>query len=378
MVIGIDIRVLGNRIKSGIEEYTENLLSHLLSLDANVKFKLFFSSFNCELPEYDWLSLKNVEVFKHKIPNRFLFLSSGVFNFPKIDKLMGGVDVFLSPHFFLTSLSPSCRRVTVFHDLSFVRFPDFFSWRKNIWHNFEINPLWQSRFSDKIIAVSESTKNDLINMYRIDPVKIEVIHSGISPDIKKPSEEELQDFRINNHLPDRFILFLGKLEPRKNVTSLIKAFDLIKSKKEFQNLFLIIAGSKGWLYKDIFQTITNSNFKDNIIIKDYITDSERKFYYSLAQVFIYPSFFEGFGFPPLEAMTCGTPVVVSNNSSLPEIVGSGGLLIQPHNIDEIAQSIMLILMDKKLKDRLIDHSLKKVSAFNWQITAEKTLQCLLY
>ena len=108
MIVGIDIRVLGSEVKSGIEEYTENLLTHLLPLDKSIKFKLFFSSFKGEIKKYDWLSLKNVELYKFKIPNRFLFLSSGLVNSPKIDKMMGGVDVFFSPHFFLTSLSSAC------------------------------------------------------------------------------------------------------------------------------------------------------------------------------------------------------------------------------------------------------------------------------
>jgi len=374
MVIGIDIRVLGNKTKSGIEEYTENLLAHLLPLDKNIKFKLFFSSFNSQLPDYEWLHLPNVELYKFKIPNKLFFLSSSLFNFPKIDKLMGGVNIFFSPHFFLTSLSSSCKRVTTFHDLSFVHFPEFFSWRKNIWHNLEMAPKWQAKFSDQIIAVSESTKKDLINLYGIDPAKIEIIYSGISPLIKRPSEEKLLEFRKENNLPERFILFLGKLEPRKNIVGIIKAFNILKRDKRFNNIYLVLAGSRGWLYKDIFQEIEKSEFKKEIIIKNYISDEARAFYYSLADVFIYPSFFEGFGFPSLEAMACGTPVVVSNNSSLPEIVGNGELLVQPNNIQEIAKSIMLILTDNELRDRLSCFGLQRSAKFNWHKTAEYTLK----
>lgn len=377
MVIGIDIRVLGNKKRSGIEEYTENLLAYLLPLDKNIKFKLFFSSFSGEISEYDWFFLKNVELFRRKIPNKFLFPSSSFFDFPKIDKLIGGVDVFFSPHFFITALSPECKRVTTFHDLSFVHYPEFFSWRKNIWHNFEMNPLWQSRFSDKIIAVSNSTKQDLVNIYGIDPAKVEVIYSGISPDIKCPSNEELDKFRFTNQLPGKFILFLGTLEPRKNITGLIKAFNILKNKNGFNDLYLVIVGGKGWLCDNIFKEIERSPFKKNIILKNYISDNERKFYYSLAEVFIYPSFFEGFGFPPLEAMACETPVVVSNTSSLPEVVGEAGLLIQPQNIQGLAWSISRILGDRNLRTRLIGLGTKKSSNFTWKKTAEKTLNCLL-
>ena len=376
MTVGIDIRVLGNKIKSGVEEYTENLLAHLLPLDGSIKFKLFFSSFRGTLNDYDWLHLKNVELFQFKIPNRILFLSSGLTDLPKTDKLISGADVFFSPHFFITSLSPQCRRVTTFHDLSYVHFPEYFSWRKNIWHNFEMNPLWQSRFSDKVIAVSESTARDLINIYGIDPVKIEVIHSGISPDIRRPSADEIKRFKIRNKLPDKFILFLGKLEPRKNVVGIIRAFNILKNRREFNDLNLVIVGSKGWLYEDIFKEINKSNFKKQIVVKGHIDDNQRKFYYSAAEVFVYPSFFEGFGFPPLEAMACGTPTVVSNVSSFPEIVGNGGILVQPDNVNDIAGSISRILTDRELKDRLIDLGTKKISKFNWQKTASKTLECI--
>src|SRR3989338_3793532 len=377
MVIGIDIRVLGNKTKSGIEEYTENLLAHLLPLDKNIKFKLFFSSFNSQLPDYEWLHLPNVELYKFKIPNKLFFLSSSLFNFPKIDKLMGGVDVFFSPHFFLTSLSSACKRVTTFHDLSYVHYPELFLLRQRIWHNFEMNPSWQSRFSDKIISVSESTKNDLVKVYGIDPAKIEVIYSGISQNMKRPSVDELHKFKIKNNLPDKFILFLGKLEPRKNIRGLVQAFNAVKDKRNSPDLKLIIVGSKGWLYDDIFKEIGNSAYRGNIVLKSFIPDEERKFYHGLAEVFVYPSLFEGFGFPPLEAMACGTPVIVSNSSSLPEIVGNAGLLVKPNNIEEIADLISLILSDRKLRDQIVSFGYSRAEYFNWNKTAEKTLNCLL-
>lgn len=377
MTIGIDIRVLGNKVKSGIEEYTENLLAYLLPLDKSIKFKLFFSSFNSELSNYDWLHLPNVELYKFKIPNKILFSFSRVIDLPRLDKLIGEVDIFFSPHFFLTSLSPSCKRVTTFHDLSFVRFQEFFSWRKNIWHSFEMKPKWQANFSDRIIAVSESTKNDLIRLYGIDPAKIEVIYSGVSLLIKRPDKQNLIEFRKINNLPENFIFFLGKLEPRKNVVSIIKAFDLLKRDKRFSNLCLVLVGSCGWLYKDIFYEIKKSEHRNQIIIKDYISDEARSFYYSLADVFIYPSFFEGFGFPLLEAMKCGTPVIGSSRGSLPEVIETAGLLADPYNINDLVLAISNVLLDKNLKYRLTDLGIKRAEEFTWQKTAEKTLDYII-
>lgn len=377
MVIGIDIRVLGSHTKSGIEEYTENLLAHMLALDSTIKFKLFFSSWKSDVLDYDWLHLPNVELRKFKIPNKLLFVSAHLFDTPKIDKLVGGTDIFFSPHFLLSALSPECKKVVTFHDLSYIRFPEFFSWRKNFWHKVEMKPERQSRFSDKMIAVSESTKKDLVTIYDIDPAKIEVIHSGISPAIKRPSDILLSEFKIRNDLPDEFILFLGKLEPRKNISGLIRAFNILKQNNKFNKLNLIIVGSRGWLLKDMFKEIGSSPFKDQIILKGHVKDEDRAFYYGLASVFVYPSFFEGFGFPPLEAMACGPPVIVSNSSSLPEVVAGAGLLIDPHNISEFASAISAILTDNKLKEGLISLGFERAGEFTWQKTAEKTLEYIL-
>ncbi len=376
MIIGIDIRVLATEVKSGIEEYTENLLAHMLPLDNSIKFKLFFSSSKNNLKKYDWMELPNVEVFNFNLPNKLLFVFSRLFNWPQIDKLVGGADVFFSPHFLLSSLSSNCKRVTTVHDLSYVRFKEFFSWRRNVWHKFQVYNLSKHNFSDKVIAVSDSTKKDLIETYGISSSKIKTIYSGVSEFMKRVEQKELEFFKLQNNFPEKFILFLGKLEPRKNIIGLIRAFNFLKQTKGFENLHLVIIGSRGWLYKSIYQEVYRSKFKDQIIFKNHIKDVERKFYYSLASVFVYPSFFEGFGFPPLEAMACGTPVIASLNSSLPEVVGEASILIDPYNAVDISNAIKIVLTDLKLKDLLKDKGLKVANNFSWNRCAEETLKVL--
>lgn len=376
MIVGIDIRVLGSGTKSGVEEYTENLLAHLFLLDKNIKFKLFYSSFRNNLKKYEWMNFPNVEVFSLRFPNKLLFVSSRIFNRPCIDKLIGGADVFFSPHFLWASLSPECKRVTTFHDLSYVRFKEFFSWRRNIWHKFQIQSSLRANLKDKIIAVSQSTKKDLIEKYDTPLNGIRVIYSGISDSISRPPEDKLNLFKTENNLPDNFILFLGKLEPRKNITGLIKAFNLLKSQNNFENLSLIIVGSPGWLYKNIYREAEFSPYRNNIIFKNYIKDEDRKFYYSLASVFVYPSFFEGFGFPPLEAMACGTPVIASFNSSLSEVVGEGGLLVDPYNVVDISMAVKNIITDPVLRELLIKKGIEKTRCFNWNKCAIETLDVI--
>jgi glycosyltransferase involved in cell wall biosynthesis len=374
MIIGVDTRVLGNKIKSGIEEYTENLLERLVALDPSIKFKLFFSSARRNLPDYDWMHLPNVEIKKVEVPNKILFGSSRFFNYPKIDELIGGADVFFSPHIFLAPLSKACRRVTTFHDLSYLHFPEFFSVRQNFWHKFEMSPMWQSHFSEKIIAVSDSTKNDLIEKYKIDPLKIKVIYSGVASSMRRIEVEELNRFRIKKNLPENFILFLGKLEPRKNIVGLIKAFNILKSgADECRGLKLIIVGSRGWLFKNIFKETTKSPFKKDIIYTNHISDTERPYYYNLAKAFVYTSFFEGFGFPPLEAMACGVPPIASANSSIPEVIGKGGLMVNPYDAQEISTAIRHVVVNEALRKYLSIEAINRSTQFSWKKTAEETL-----
>lgn len=381
MTIGIDIRVLGNSVKSGIEEYAENLLPRLIEEGRDFTFKLFYSSARGNLPHYDWFNKPNVKLYKFKYPNNLLFTSSRIINRPFIDKMVGGADVFFFPHFFLSSLSPECKRVTTFHDLSYLRFPEFLTFRKRIWHNLQMAPKWQAKFSDKIIAVSESTKKDLTNFYKIDPARMEVIYSG--PNLSRFNLDRLgmssgvTNFKKQKNLPERFILFLGKLEPRKNIINVIKAFNNLKLNSKYNDVGFVIVGSIGWLCENIIREAGKSKFKNQIIFKDQVSDEERVMYYQSASVFVYPSFFEGFGFPPLEAMSCGTPVITSRNSSLPEVVGDAAIMVDPYDIGELELWIRRLLDDNNLKKTLVARGRRRVELFNWETAAKKTLGCLV-
>ena len=377
MRVGIDIRVLGSQYKSGVEEYTENLLAHMLPENPDIKFKLFYSGDPFLLEKYSWTNLDNVEIVKSSVSNKLIFVSSWLFNYPRIDDLVGGVEVFFSPHFLIAPLNSYCRRVMTFHDLSYLRFKEFFSLRRDLWHRFQIKSFGKKNFPDKIIAVSDSTKNDLVEKYGIGPEKIKKIYSGISDTIARPPQQELDEFRKKNGLPGEFILFLGKLEPRKNVPALIKAFNLIKEQGDFRDLNLVIVGAKGWLFKDIFREAETSVHKSKIIFKDYVQDEDKKFYYSLASAFVYTSFFEGFGFPPLEAIACGTPVVASNNSSLPEVVGNAGILVDPYNAVDISNGVRAVLEDANLRNDLIKRGFERVKSFTWKKCADETLRVVL-
>ena len=382
--------MLARGARTGVEEYTTNLLANMLSLNTDLKFKLFYNGYQKVELNYDWLKFPNIELIQYKIPNKILDTSLYFFNYPKIDKLLEGVDVFFAPHIFLSAVSGKCKTVTTFHDLSFEKYPEFYSANKNYWH-FSMNPKKQARETDKIIAVSESTKNDLVELYNINPEKIKVIYSGVNLSLRearmsvanematKQSRDYAQETKVRKkyNLPEKYILYLGTLEPRKNIIGLIKAFELFNIKYSILNIKLVIAGSKGWLYKDIFKTVENSPVKKDIILTGFIDDQDKSALYSLADLFVYPSFYEGFGFPPLEAMACGTPVITSNVSSLPEAVGNAAITINPYNLDELYRAMEMVLTDENLKNNLIKKGHEQAKKFSWQKCARETLDFIL-
>ena len=390
MNIGIDIRVLARGARTGVEEYAINLLSELLPLDKGANYKLFYNAFRKAELNYPWLNLDNVWLKDYRIPNRFFFAAARYLNAPKIDKLLGGVDVYFNPHFFIAPVSRGCRKVVTFHDLSFEHYPEFFSKRKRLWQKFLMNTKKEAEKADKIIAVSNSTKADLVNFYGVNENKIEVIYSGVSERFKPVNSEQrtmnnregkaIEGVKKKYNLPDKFVLYFGTIEPRKNIVGLIKAFELLKSDcSSFSvhcSLKLVIAGTKGWLYRDIFREAQNSKYSQDIIFTGFVEDTDKPFLYNLAELFIYPSFFEGFGFPPLEAMACGLPTIVSCNSSLPEVVGKAALMIDPSNIDEFAWAMEIALTDQELRKWLIAAGIKRAKKFSWRKCAEKTLAIL--
>ncbi|MCK4891401.1 MAG: glycosyltransferase family 4 protein [Candidatus Pacebacteria bacterium] len=380
MKIGIDARCLVGGKRTGVEEYTINLLSKMLNLDSSIKYKLFYNGYKKTKLEYSFLKLPNVQLKEYRIPNRLFDASFQFLNYPKIDKILKGIDIFFSPHIFSSAVSKKCKIVTTFHDLSFESYPKFYSTGKNYWH-FLMNPKKQAEKADKIIAVSKSTKDDLIKTYGIRPEKIKVIYSGIrlGSGIWDLGSGILKVKKKYN-LPKKYILYLGTLEPRKNIIGLIKAFEILNTKYKILNTeyHLVIAGSKGWLYNDIFKIAKNSLVKNNIIFTGFIENKDKYVLYSLADLFVYPSFYEGFGFPPLEAMAYGTPVITSNFSSLPEAVGGAAIMINPYNLDELAKSMKMVLSDEHLQNNLIKKGFEQIKKFSWQRCAEETLEALKY
>lgn len=368
MRVTIDIRLLGRGGRSGIEEYTEELVSRLIM--APHQFNLFYNGRKmAPLPVA--FARENVIVANWGLPNKLVDASMRFFGKPQIQS-----DVFFSPHF--NFIKTSAPRVITFHDLSFAHHPRFFSWKQRLWHHWQG---WreQARKAAHIIAVSEFTKLDLVEVTHIPPEKITVIYPGINPAIKLFPKDDpgLEAWSIHRELAHKpFILYLGTLEPRKNIPALIRAFNILHSRASFHDLELVLAGAPGWLYQEILHEIAASPAKDAIRVLGAVAPEERVFLYNKCRAFVYPSFFEGFGFPPLEAQACGAPVVAGNRTSLAETLGSSALLIDPWRIGDLAENIAECLENKGLRAKLIAAGRANAARFNWETAATKTLEIL--
>jgi glycosyltransferase involved in cell wall biosynthesis len=380
MKICVDIRCLSAGRKTGVEEYTLNLLENLFKADRRDQYVLFLNSFSA--PKVDLSRFEkypNVSLKFTRIPNKILNFLFWYFRWPKIDKIAGGADAVFLPNIVFSAVGRRAKLVVAFHDLSFERFPEKFSFKRRVWHWF-VGPRRLAQRADRIIAVSESTKNDLVEIYQINPSKIKVVYSACGLGFRPISRNSPQLIKVKEKygLPYNFILFLGTIEPRKNIVGIVRAYNQLRALKneKTDKYKLVIAGHSGWKQESILKEIADSPFRGDILVIGYVDDADKPALYNLSGVFVYPSFFEGFGFPPLEAMSCGVPVVTSNNSSFPEVVGKGGMMADPDRPDEIFQAVKNILLDKNLREDLVGKGLEQARKFDWQKTAREVLEIM--
>lgn len=375
MRICVDIRLLARRVFWGIPAYAYFLIDELLnSKTAADHFILFYNAFRkAPLPD-SWK--KSAEIMEKSWPNRFLDLSLKFFGEPRLNHFIDA-DAYFSPHFNNMLLNNPAKRVITIHDLSFINHPDFFSPRQKFWHWLQ-DYKRQIKNAGRLIAVSDFTKSDLIHYFSLPPEKIVRIYSGINPIYKKLPENdgELLKFRESMRLQNPFIFYLGLLERRKNIAVLIEAFNILKKSPKFKSFKLVLAGAFGWGGKEIFSLAQKSSFAKDVKFLGVISHIDALRLYNAAEMFVYPSFFEGFGFPPLEAQACGTPVIASNRASLPEILGDSALLIEPWKTGELVSSIESVILNPSLKKKLVAAGFKNIKRFGWKKTAQETLNAI--
>lgn len=272
-------------------------------------------------------------------------------------------------HFFNFIVPPRIegKVINTIHDLTFLLYPDTMSEAnlKRITQDIE----YSIKRSDKIVTISQSSKRDLISKLHILSKDIEVIYPGVDYELfaAKCSEEEVARVRMKYHLPTTYVLYMGTLEPRKNIESIIKAFSLLRQQtsKDMSHVKLVLAGKKGWMYDSIFEQVETLGLKDEVIFTDYVAEEDKPIIYSQAKVFVFPSLYEGFGIPPLEAMAASVPVITSNVSSLPEVAGDAALMVEPTDTSALASHMYDILTNEAYAKLLVQRGLVQAKKFNW-------------
>jgi len=351
----VGLRVTGN------DTYVFNLVKNLALLEPDgEKFAVYLDSGQ----DVDMIS--NPCFQTRIIPTSIPHVRFGLF-YP-LESWRRSFDVFHA-QFLLPPLLRS-RSVLTVHDLSFERFPEFF--HRRVCAQWKVLVPWSCQRADHIITVSESSKRDLVEIYRLDPKRITVTYEGPAENCKPMDAGQAND-RLREAYGIRvpFILYVGNLEPRKNLSRLLEAFAELK-RKELIVHKLVIVGQKAWLYDGILETIRKHSLGAEVVLTGYIPANDLPLFYNAASFMIYPSLFEGFGLPVVEAMACGTPVITSFGSSLEEIAGDAALLVDPYSVSSIATAIEKLANNPSLQRDLSKAALARAARFSFRRMAEQT------
>jgi glycosyltransferase involved in cell wall biosynthesis len=270
---------------------------------------------------------------------------------------------------FVTPLAARWPAVLTIYDLSFLHYPETLTRARRGY--LRLFSRLSCRRARRIIAISESTRRDLVKQWGLAADKIDIAYPGVGEQFRPLPVNEVEAFRARHGLPPRFILHLGTLEPRKNLVRLIQAFARLRTDAK-----LVLAGGRGWLYGDITAEIERLALQDKVMLPGYLADEALGFWYNAASVLAYPSLYEGFGLPVIEAMACGTPVVTSSASSLPEAAGDAGLLVDPYDTEMLAEELQRVLTDEVLRAEMRMRGLSQAARFTWQATAAATVTTL--
>lgn len=350
MKIGIDTQSASGKA-TGIGYYTRSLIN--------------------EYKSFDGLSLfcyKNSSCAELNTGKRLLWENVSLMSMAKRDK----IDILHVPGFAGPKRKGVFKKVTTVHDLIGMIYPrnlgcvSRFYWQK-----------WLPacvKDSDHIIADSENTKNDILRLLRVPEEKVSVIYLAVDSRFKKLEKTPahkllLKKYDINN----RYILNVGTVEPRKNIFNLIKAFKLFIGESHDKDMSLVIAGKKGWDYDRCLANARSLGVMDNMRFCDYVDDKDLPILYNNAEAFVYPSYYEGFGLPVLEALNCGVPVICSNKSSLPEVAGEAALYIEPDDMQSIKEMLLKSVYDNDTRQSLSEKALARVKDFSWKKTADRTI-----
>lgn len=374
MRIGIDLRALLNPTKTGVGEYTEELVTNILASKTEHEFFLFYNSFHPVPHLTKYHQYPNTTLVATHWPNKVFNAATWGIERPRIDRIIESktgkkIDLFFSPNLNLTALGLHTKHLLTIHDISFEFFPEFFSRKQRLWH-YAIDPRSTARRATAIITPSEHTRRDVADYYDVSPERIHVVQPGLSADFKAQiphlTPERLAAVRGHYHLPEKFVLFLGTIEPRKNIDTLISGFEEYLDRTKDVSLHLVVAGAPGWNNGPLLKRLQTTHYHSNIHHLGYVAPEDKAALYRLAEMFVYPSFYEGFGFPILEAMAVGTPVITAQRASLGEVGGDAVYYVHPHHSIDIADGIERLRTIPILRTDLIARGYHQVALFSYE------------
>lgn len=357
---------------SGVGYYVANLIYALHALQETENFQLGIAyqpglkkwlrrdlSFPPELSHY-------INLYMLPLPVRLYNLLVATSYKPAweyYEQYLGNPDIVHGTNYSVYPCKQSLKVMNIY-DLSFIKYPQYTDTVVKAYHQqIRKNLQW----TDLVLTISESSKQDIVNYLEVEPNKV-VVTPLASRYISNQKEPPV----VNYDFSRPYLLFVSTLEPRKNIITLINAFSYLKQKYKIEHN-LILIGKKGWQYKPIFQVIASSPWFDCIHHLDYLPDELVALFYAKADVFVYPSYYEGFGLPVLEAMTLGAPVVTSNTSSLPEVAGDAAILVDPKDVISLAEAILRVVSDRTLRNELIIKGKAQAKLYSWERTAKETL-----
>ncbi len=355
---------------AGIGQYVRSLVDALLAEDSTNQYTLLTSGRPTkERPFPTGPNVRGRSIF---IPDRYLNILWYRWRLPLSATLFSGqVDIYHGPDFALPPLGKKLRKVVTVHDLAFLEHPEYAVPELVAYLNKIVPEAVEA--ADVVTVVSEATRQGLIKYFHTPAEKITVVPIGVTPHFRRITDPILLGATQHKYeLKHPLVLGVGTLEPRKNHLNLIKAFAKATHKRNGPAM-LAIAGGKGWLYEETQRVVADLKLENKVRFLGRVSDLELLTLYSMADIFAFPSFFEGFGIPPLEAMACGAPIITSDTSSLPEVVGDAAILVNPHDVNALSQAITRLIDNEGLREELRQKGFQRIQNFRWPQIARKML-----
>ena len=353
--------------KAGAERYTKNLIKYIAKCNSENKYYLFLSSLNKPYYEVEDNQFNNIVLNLNPRIKTTRILGEQLYLPWALKRL--GIDLLFSPCNIGPKLTSVPLVITLF-DLHWLLFPELFSPIKLFYLRMALK--WSVHKAQAVITISQNSKNDILRMYKIPQERVKVIYLGLDPIFKKETGvENLAFLKQRYGIIKKYFLYVGQFHKRKNIMGLLRAFVNLKTESQIDHQ-LVLVGGDGDGSSEVKQFLNKMGLKD-VLVTGCIPDQEVSLLYNSAECLVYPSFYEGFGLPVIEAMACGCPVVTSRTSSLPEVAGDAAILVDPYSVEDIARGIQDIINKPELRYQLIQDGFKQAQKYTWERTARETV-----